>query len=200
MQMTINRPSTSLTSKPLSAADHAAVADLFAKLVGVFGKSKFAEMWGGATPDVIREQWAAGLSGFTSGELQRGLKECRTRKFVPNVGEFASFCRPALDPEYAWYEAQDGLRARERGEPGVWSHPAVWRAAKAMSYDLRNSSFKQLRVRWSRLLTQEFERGWGDDVPPVVKRVEHRPTLTPMPAAMRKKLAELNLKISGEKK
>jgi hypothetical protein len=159
--------------------------------------ARMSDLYAGLKRDVIEAEWARDLAGYLPSEIARGLDECSNRKFPPTIGEFKQLCRPALDAEYAWQEAQEGLLARTRGELGAWSHPAVWRAAVAMSYDLRNSSFRLQRLRWSRLLSQELEKGWGDNVPLVSTRVEHRPTLTPMPAAIRKQLQELTLHFRG---
>lgn len=185
-----------LTSLPASSGNRqllAATIEVVRRLVAQF--PQLAN--GGADQKRMVSEWAQGLAGMSSAEVERGMAECRTRRFAPSLGEFAQLCRPALDPEYAWEEARRGLLARERGETGVWSHPAVWRAARTLAYEIKNGSYKARRVSWQMELAHQFEKGWGDDVPPVPKRVEHRPTLTPMPAAIRKKLAELNLKITG---
>jgi hypothetical protein len=181
--------STLARSEPLPQR---VVAQLFDSLAGQLG-FKVADLYAGAKSEIVQSEWAKGLAGFTRREVSRGLAECRTRKFAPSIGEFAQFCRPALDPEYAWQEAYDGLCARDRGEPGVWSHPAVWRAACVMPYEIRNGSFRATRTRWERTLRQEFEKGWGDPVPPVPERVEYRPTLTSMPASVREGLARLGI-------
>lgn len=141
------------------------------------------------------EEWALGLYGFRQHEIERGLAECSSRRFAPTLGEFKHFCRPALDPQFAWLEAADGLKARDRGELGEWTHPAVYRAAMVMSFDLRRGSFQQLRVQWERILKKEFEKGWGDPVSPVPERVEQRPTHTTTPASVRAQLARLKLQI-----
>lgn len=137
------------------------------------------------------DEWTRGLVavGITPAELERGLAACRTARFAPSLGEFCQLCRPSLDPEVAWIEAERGLRARERGEVGVWSHPAVWRAACAMSHEIRGGAFKACRKRWEYTLRQEFANGWGGDVPPVAKRIEHRPAVSGMPEDVRRFLA-----------
>lgn len=169
--------------------------DLFTRLNSQFGP-KFNAAYG-ANPELAIEEWARGLAGFTGAEINRGLAVCRSRTFVPTLGEFALMCRPCLDPEIAWREAQAGLLARDRGEHGAWSHPAVWRAAMTMSYDLKNGTFARMRKHWEVALFNEFEKGWVEDVPPIPKRVEDRPTLVYMPAAVRKRLAEFDLKFRG---
>jgi hypothetical protein len=190
---------TSPTSFPSSAERQVALASakyLFQRIRGQLG-NKFIEMFSSDMPTAL-EEWSLGLYGFRQHEIDRGLAKCAKRIFPPTLGEFAQFCRPALDPQYAWLEASDGLKARDRGETGEWSHPAVYRAAMAMSFDFRRGSFQSLRVQWERTLSKEFEKGWGEPVPPVPERVEHRPTYTKPPASVHAQLASLKLKIRNK--
>jgi hypothetical protein len=142
-------------------------------------------------------EWAQGLVDMSPEEIERGVARCRGRTFPPSLGEFAQFCRPALDPEVAFLEAQDGLKARDKGNVGRWSHPAIWRAACAMSPEVRSGNFAACRKRWEHTLRNEYELGWGEDVPAPAKRIEHKPTLIPMPAYVREQLARNGLKLGG---
>lgn len=178
-----------------SAVDlHRATAQVLERIMAAFSADKVARAFGGIKPELLREQWAAELVALEPHEIDRGLGECRRRDFVPGIGEFVRMCRPALDPEYAWHEAQEGVRARDRGERGVWSHPAVWRAACAMNHEIRTGSFAQYRKRWEMFLGREFERGWGDDVPEVQQRIGHQPTVRAIPPKIRSELAALSRK------
>lgn len=116
-------------------------------------------------------EWAQSLAGFRPEELERGLAEMRNRKFIPTLGEFRVACRPALDPEAAWYEAEEGLKQRELGHRGEWTHPAIWRAACDMSLNIRSGEYARHRARWAAHLRRELARGWGDGVPPVPPRL-----------------------------
>jgi hypothetical protein len=174
------------------------VAKLFASLGGQLG-AKIADLYAGVKSEIVQSEWARGLAGFTRAEIVRGMAESRTRRFAPTLGEFAQMCRPAIDPECAWLEAVDGLAARDNGQTGDWSHPAVYRAAMACSFDIRNRSFQTVRRTWEWRLRKEFAQGWGDDVPAVPIRVEHRPTLKSMPATVKQRLANL-VKQTGNKK
>lgn len=136
-------------------------------------------------------QWSRDLADLYPVELKRGIAASRDSRFAPNVGDFRRMCRPALDAEYAWVEAEGGVRARDRGERGVWSHPAVWRVAREFAYELRNSVFGQHRRRWEMLLAHEFAQGWGEDVPEAHARVGHQPKVVPMPEAIRAQMADL---------
>lgn len=192
---------TSSMSNPSSADRQVALAGasfLFQRIRGQLG-NKFAEMFAADLPTAL-EEWAMGLVGFRQHEIDRGLTECSNRKFAPTLGEFKHFCRPTLDPQFAWLEAVDGIKARDKGETGEWSHPAVYRAVMAMSYDFRRGSFQQLRVQWERILTKEFENGWGDPVLPVPERVEHQPARTATAAFVREQVASLKLSFRNQQK
>jgi hypothetical protein len=200
--MNLPATTTSSMSKRSSSAEiaaHQAVASLFERLTVVFGRTKIAEMWTGLDPKLVRQEWAAGLADFTPEEINRGLAACRGRKFAPNLGEFAQLCRPVLDPEIAWYEAVEGMAARERCETGHWSHPAVYRAAMRLSYDLRRSAFAGMRRRWEGALQDEFAKGWVEDVPPIAKQIECRPDVRLPPAAVREYLARAGHKPRSQK-
>lgn len=119
----------------------------------------------------VRRTWAEHLAGFTKRELQRGLAAVSERKFPPTLPEFKMLCRPALDPEVAWWEADHCLRQREQGLMGEWTHPAVWRAARSMSMEIRGGEYTKHRVRWAVLLKRELAKGFGDGIPEVDKRL-----------------------------
>lgn len=148
---------------------------LFGRLGAIFG-AKLADGFAGVPLADVKREWGEALAEFRPEEIRRGIEECRTRRWPPMLGEFLLLCRPALDPEQAWHEAVDGLRARDRGELGVWSHPAVWRAATSLSPEVRNGSYHTHRAAWAHALKRELRAGWGEDVP------MPRPTLPPPPA------------------
>lgn len=172
------------------------IQELFESFGAQLG-SKVAEFYGNSQPDVVQREWACGLAGFRRRELERGIAAVRSRRFVPTLGEFVQLCRPALDPEYAWHEAVDGLHARDCGEVGAWSHPAVYRAARVMQHELRTMSFPGVRKRWERILEREFASGWGEEVPAPAPRIEHKPTLRAIPSDVKSKLAELSRGLKG---
>lgn len=159
-----------LSVEPLPAK---AITELFTRLTGQLG-AKVADLWAGVPPETVHAEWSAALAGMHTAEIERGLRACARRAFAPTLGEFVLLCRPALDPEVAWMEAQDGMRARDRGERGDWTHPAVFRAALALAYELRTGGFAQHRKRWAWTLAREFEKGFGDGVPEGVLRIEQQ--------------------------
>lgn len=193
---------TSLTRPAASSADVAQqpiprewVARVFQRLTAQLG-AKVADLYAGVPQAHVQAEWAAGLAGYHDAEIARGVAACRTRVFAPTLGEFLRLCRPALDPERAWLEAQDGLQARDRGEAGNWTHPAVWRAAVAMSAEVRGGEFAKHRLRWTRVMEQQLAAGWRADVPAPPVRVEHQPALrgpTPDERAALEKIKTLPL-------
>lgn len=167
------------TPKPALSAEFApvpqgAIRELIRALNAQLG-TKLADMFEGVAPADVEIEWSAQLAGFRSEEIERGLAVVSERRFPPTLGEFKNFCRPALDPEYAWYEAAAGMRARAAGKRGVWSHPAVYRAAKNFDYELRRRSFADCRTRWSMELRRQFAAGWGEPVPDPVLAIENQP-------------------------
>ena len=164
------------------------VGKIFERLAGQLG-NKMLDLFAGVKPELVQAEWAQGLAGFSGDEIAAGLNACQSRKFAPNLGEFLLLCRPCLDGEIAWHEAEAGLRARRSGLIGQWSHPAVYRAAQVMQEALRHSNFKGSRNRWEHVLRTEFAKGWGAEVAAPASEIAYQPTLTPMPAGMRAMLA-----------
>ena len=147
------------------------VEDLFARLSAILGGA-MSNVYASADPELVKAEWAEALAGFSAEEVKRGLAGCRTRKFAPNLGEFLHLCRPALDPEFAWIEAEKGLRSFTDGTPFDWSHPAVYWAARGMAYDIRTGSFERMRKRWEAALREQFGAGyWASPPDPSAKRL-----------------------------
>lgn len=189
METSLTRPAASLpdAAQPIPREW---IARVFQRLTAQLG-AKVADLYAGVPQAHVQAEWAAGLAGYHESEISRGVAACRERVFAPTLGEFLHLCRPALDPERAWLEAADGLRARDAGEVGQWSHPAVWRAATAMSVEVRGGEFRQHRTRWAYVLDQHLRAGWGEPVPPPQQRVGHKPLLRGPNEAERAALARL---------
>lgn len=158
-----------------------------------------AERVGRNFGDNANEVWAEHLAGFMTGEIKRGLREVASRRFPPTLGEFAVWCRPCLEPEAAWVEAEHCMKQRDRGEVGDWTHPAVWRASQEMGYELRSGDFKRYRVSWAACMKRELAKGWGAMPPAPDKRLAHAP-MEPKPApASARALAQRLLKEEAQK-
>ena len=153
---------------------------IFLRLSAQLG-AKVADLYAGVPPDAVKAEWGMALADFRPEEIQRGLAACATRVFAPTLGEFARVCRPCLDPETAFYEAKEGLRARERGEVGVWSHPAVYRAARQRQWEIAHYPYDKLRKEWGLLLERELRAGWGEAVAAPLISIGYQPAPAPAP-------------------
>lgn len=179
------------------------IEDLFGRLTASVGSSMFTAVYAGADPEVVKAQWAEGLAILTVDEVKRGLAATRTRKFPPNLGEFLHLCRPALDPEVAWIEAEKGLRAHTAGEAFAWSHAAVYWAARAMQHEIRTATFAQMRKRWETVLAEWFAVRELPSIPePQARRIAAVPAQAEVPgtdrhAAVQDMLRRLRRKLTG---
>lgn len=109
------------------------------------------------------ESWAEAFEeeGITPQDVKAGLKTCRSRyDWPPSCAEFIKACKPSIDSVVAYYEAVNGMQAREKGEMGTWSHPAVfWAAVQISAFDLKNQSYSQLKTRWEAALKEQMAKG-----------------------------------------
>lgn len=192
-------PSTSIPtlSAELQPIPEAWVEEIFTRLSAQFG-AKMADLWAGVEPRTVKAEWAGALACFKRDEIGRGLRACQTRPFAPTLGEFLHLCRPALDPEFAWLEAQACTQQRANGERGEWSHPAVFRAASGFERELRTGNFRQHRKAWTWRLEQEFLHGWQQDVDKPVHAITSRQTTRGPNAAERAMMASLRNDALGD--
>lgn len=164
---------------------------VFTRLSSQLG-NKMADLYSGADPLDVKNEWGTGLTGFKPSEIKRGLKACQTRIFAPTLGEFLRLCRPALDPELAWFEAVEGMAARNAGKIGEWTHPAVYRAAVVMAYEVLNVSYNHAKKSWAWRLEKEFAAGWGEAIPaPALRLTREEPKPAAPNAEQKQKIAEL---------
>lgn len=176
----------------MRAAPQNSIGQLFKRLQAQLG-NKIDDLYARANPDLVQREWAQGLFEFTTEEVARGVAACRGRKFAPTLGEFLHLCRPCLDPEMAWHEAQAGLAERRQGRDGTWSHPAVYRAACVMNGDLVHGQFRGHRNRWEHVLCAEFAKGFVESVPPVPPVLVSQARVSTMPESVRLALAKSGL-------
>lgn len=116
-----------------------------------------------------RESWAEAFEdeGITLNDVRDGLKACRTRyDWPPSCAEFIKACKPSIDPLVGYYEATAGVQARQNGQVGKWSHPAIFWAAMPMSYDLAHQTFSQIKGQWEAALKEQMGRGHWEEIPP----------------------------------
>lgn len=150
------------TSRPLPRS---LVEQVSAHMLYTYGK-RFTDLWGPTKPDVWLNHWAASLAGYSVDEIKRGLAGLEAREWPPTLPEFKRMCRPPVEPQAAFYEALEGVQARERGERGNWSHPAIyWAAVKVGAYDIKNVGYAQLAKRWEAALQGVFDSGECAPIP-----------------------------------
>jgi hypothetical protein len=141
------------------------VSEIMDRMLMTYGK-KFSEQWGGSDPDKLFGFWSQQLAGFTPAEIKRGLAALETRDWPPTLPEFKKLCRPAVDATAAYYEAVAGVQARERGDVGQWSHPAIfWASVQIGAFDLKSQSYTQIKARWEKALQDEMEKGQWSAIP-----------------------------------
>lgn len=149
------------------------VEDLFARLQAILGTA-LGNLYAGADPELVKGEWAQALVGFSGDEIRRGLAAVRTRRFAPNLPDFLLLCRPSLDPEVAWAEAEQGFMAHRNGQRFEWSHPAVFWAGRDFAAELRTKGFAEVRKRWEPALARWFAKRQYQPIPdPVAKRLQH---------------------------
>lgn len=130
-----------------------------------YGK-RYTDLWGATDPKAWLSYWCEQLAGFTAAEIKRGMDALASREWPPTLPEFKRLCRPPIDPQAAFYEALEGVQARERGERGEWSHPAIyWAAVKVGAFDLKNTGYGQIQKRWESALQAILDAGSYDPIP-----------------------------------
>lgn len=114
------------------------------------------------------ESWAEAFEedGITPHDIKAGLRACRTRyDWPPSCAEFIKACKPSIDPTVAYYQAVAGIQARERGDIGDWSHPAIFWASAQLTFELKNQTYSTVRARWESALKAEMEKGEWPEIP-----------------------------------
>lgn len=158
--MQIQTSSTSTSSLPLEW-----IEKLFNKMSLDYGK-RFVDQWAGADPDELFAHWARELATYSRDELVRGYNALSGRDWPPTLPEFKRMCRPPVDPTVAYYEALEQGKARERGEMGNWSHPAIyWAWNKIGAFDFNSLTYSNLKSRWEGVLADEMAKEVWPNVP-----------------------------------
>jgi hypothetical protein len=157
-----------------STSTDAGIDWLFAELHGMFGNKvldayRSGHVEGGVDTGIenMKRTWLERIraNGITRGQLRRGLTACERLRFPPTWGEFLALCQPEPDPVAAYQEAVAGLEARDRGEIGEWSHPAVYWAASGLRRELQQEAYGSVRERWLAAFKRQMARGAWDPIP-----------------------------------
>lgn len=140
------------------------VEKLFERMEALYG-NKFLDMWRDANADLVKQLWAEEMGKLNSDDLRRGYAALMVRDWPPSLPEFVKMCRPSVDATVAYYEAVNGLHARDRGEMGVWSHAAIFWASAKMAFDLKGIGYSAMKGRWEAALHAEMEKGEWAPIP-----------------------------------
>jgi hypothetical protein len=151
--------STSTQPAPISW-----VESLFARMQGIYG-NKFLDMWRDTDTEMVKALWADEMGKLSNEELKRGYAALMTRDWPPSLPEYVKMCKPSVEPMVAYYEAVNGIQARDKGEIGAWSHPAIYWASACMAFDLKSMTYSQIKDRWNKALHDEMEKGEWPAIP-----------------------------------
>ena len=138
---------------------------LFIKMANFYG-NKFRLMWGDSDLNQVKAVWTQELSKLSRDEIAKGANSLVNQEYCPTLPQFINLCRIKIDSVAAYYEALNGVIAREKGEIGEWSHPAIfWASTKIGSFDLKNQTYSNIKARWERALDEEINKGQWSDIP-----------------------------------
>lgn len=138
---------------------------LFVKMANFYG-SKFKLMWGEADIANVKSVWWQELSKLNRDEIVKGANALINQEYCPTLPQFIKLCRPAIDFTAAYYEALNGVLAREKGEMGNWSNPAIfWASTKIGAFDFKNQSYSTIKARWEKALGDELSKGAWEAIP-----------------------------------
>lgn len=134
---------------------------IFVRLGSYYG-SKFADLWNGFDVAQVKLDWAEALATYTPDEIGRGIAECLRHDWPPTLPEFLKRCRPALDPEAAYWEACKVMPLRHSTSEHVraaakFSHPAIFWAACEFG-DIGQTSYDRIKTRWKMALDEAYRR------------------------------------------
>ena len=152
-------------STSINAIPDSWVEKLFERMVGLYG-NKFLDMWGKTDLLQVKAIWAQELGKLSRDEIAKGANALINQEWCPTLPQFIKLCRTDIDAVTAYYEAVNGVVAREKGEIGEWSHPAIfWASVKVGSFDLKNQTYSNIKARWERALDEEINKGQWSDIP-----------------------------------
>jgi hypothetical protein len=138
---------------------------LFAKMSSYYG-NRFADMWRDSSMQAIKSIWSQELLKLSREEFTRGANALLTQEWPPTLPQFIKLCRPAIDAVAAYYEAVNGVIAREHGNIGEWSHPAIfWASVKIGAFDLKHQGYSAIKGRWDAALNEELAKGNWTTIP-----------------------------------
>ena len=156
---------------------------LFAKMSSYYG-NKFADMWRDSSMQAIKGIWAQELLKLSREDFTRGANALLAQEWPPTLPQFIKLCKPSVDAVAAYYQAVNGVIAREHGNMGEWSHPAIfWASVKIGAFDLKHQTYSNIKGRWEAALSEEMAKNAWSAIPePMIA--------LPAPAPASKEVAE----------
>jgi hypothetical protein len=156
----MNQLSTS--TEPLSTAW---IERLFDRMISLYG-NKFLDMWRDIDLHSVKQTWANELGKLSRDDVARGANALSQQEWPPTLPQFISLCKVKINALSGYYEAINGLAARERGEIGEWSHPAIfWASVKVGAFDLKNQGYAAIKGRWEAAFEEEMAKGQWAAIP-----------------------------------
>lgn len=100
------RASTEPSSRPDSEHLMRWAAALIARFAVIWPKS-WADSLAGLDVDMLRSEWAKGISGLTGEEIKAGIDHCRSHcVWPPSIAEFRQACKGGANAEQRAYAAR----------------------------------------------------------------------------------------------
>lgn len=145
------------------------IEKLFERMISLYG-NKFLDMWRDINLQSVKQTWAYELGKLSRDEIARGATALSNQEWPPSLPQFIKLCKVEIDPLSAYYEAVNGVAARDRGEIGEWSHPAIfWASVKVSAFDLKNQGYAAIKGRWEKALAEEVaKRNWSAIPKPMI--------------------------------
>jgi|ERR1051326_1208638 hypothetical protein len=163
---------------PIKFNDHYDfVGKLLGKLKKDYGK-RFTDQWKDFSDQQIADNWLEALYDYSIYELMTGYVGLRDKDWPPSIPEFLNLCRTKIDYEKAYWEALGGIQARQRGEVGTWSHPAIFFASTGLYHDILNLPYDKLKSRWEMALDRELSKNNWPNIPVPPKQITNDPKIT----------------------
>lgn len=173
---------------------------LHGMMLGWYG-AKFSDQWAGVPEAVFVRTWAKGVEGYSREEIKAGVAACKSLKWPPTLPEFLMLCRPPVNYERAYLEAQEQMGRREARSGDTWSSPAIFWAAGSLGPDLKNVPYRNLEQRWRYALDMALEdvaSGRRGEVPEPAVAIEYQHKAAPMPEEVRAMLRGLHKKLTAK--
>jgi hypothetical protein len=161
----LNRQEDGAMERPIAAGEKGMVKQLFSKMQGLYG-AKFLQQWSAVDIALVHQHWEFAIQKLTQEQFERGMNLLETLDLPPTLPQFLHLCKPPIDPQAAYFEAVEGIAAREHGELGHWSDPAIyWATASIGAFDIKTHPYAQISERWSKALMEAQAQPHEDSIP-----------------------------------